>query len=488
MNKKNLVFLRAECGLRNFYMAYYVNIGKWSEKYDAYIVHHSNIFKKDYDFLLNDAKEIDSGIVYSEFLKKLKSKTSYKEALSYIKELEQKYNLNFSRAIFAERHRMAFSDYEDFVFRVFSAWKFFEMLQELYKNPIFVGFVPEHIDDIVLVYFCKVNKLKYYSFMRYWNNEHVRIMKNEMEGVPYLMRKNINILTEEEKKDNLAFFKDISENAKKPLNVSSHKKKSLFYNNILLFKNIVLYAQNLFLNFKEEDFLDIIRNPSFYIKRNIYRHLQPFFYKIFIRMEKQPDLNKDYYFFPLHYEPELSLFVWSYFVNNQLAVIENIAKSIPLHSRLYVKDHPLWNGYRSYKDYQKIKNIPNVVLVDDMFDSHKLIDNAKGIISINGTVILESIFKKRPILMLGNEFSKMISENITCNSFQVLENRIINNDFYIASEKDLELFKNKFINSFTKGEIVKIPGKQKEKVLSDAYLQYAKSTIDSLLLVEENDI
>ena len=119
-----------------------------------------------------------------------------------------------------------------------------------------------------------------------------------------------------------------------------------------------------------------------------------------------PRDGEPFVFFPLHYQPEASTLIWSPYFVDQLAVIENIAKSIPVTHKLYVKEHFSSIGRRPSGYYKRIKSLPNVRLIAPDVDSHALIQRSGLNIVITSTVGWESILYERPVIVLGNVFYK----------------------------------------------------------------------------------
>ena len=111
-----------------------------------------------------------------------------------------------------------------------------------------------------------------------------------------------------------------------------------------------------------------------------------------------------YFFFGLQNSPENSLLVRGLFYNNQIALIENICKSLPSGYRLVVKDHPGIGGRRKLGFFRELKKIPSVYLVSPETDSHDLIVNSAGAITIGGTVGLECIMYGKPVITVGNSY------------------------------------------------------------------------------------
>jgi len=106
-------------------------------------------------------------------------------------------------------------------------------------------------------------------------------------------------------------------------------------------------------------------------------------------------------YFPLHVQPEFTIDVRAPFCSNQLALIEGIARSIPLGYKLAVKEHPAMRGYRNLAYYREIRKLYNVQLVSPSVDSHKLIQNSDAILTIVGTTAWEGILYEKPVVAFG---------------------------------------------------------------------------------------
>ena len=139
-------------------------------------------------------------------------------------------------------------------------------------------------------------------------------------------------------------------------------------------------------------------------------------------------LDEKFIFFPLMGEPEARVLTIAPFYSNQVYVIENIAKSIPIDHVLYVKEHPsqkekLW---RPIDDYQKIRNIPNVTLIHPDVNSQELISKSQAVISITGSVGFEALFYKKPVILFVDEYYDIISSVTKTASFTELNEKIKN--------------------------------------------------------------
>ena len=121
---------------------------------------------------------------------------------------------------------------------------------------------------------------------------------------------------------------------------------------------------------------------------------------------KRPDTGSEqgYFLFPLQYQPEASTLILAPNFSNQYEVIRNIAISLPIGIKLYVKEHKTFLGTRGPKFYKKILIFPNVELVDPFINTVKLVKNSFGVITITSTVGYETLLLNKPVICLGNVF------------------------------------------------------------------------------------
>ena len=76
-----------------------------------------------------------------------------------------------------------------------------------------------------------------------------------------------------------------------------------------------------------------------------------------------PYISDTYVYMPLHLIPESTTFVKAPFYVNELGIIEQISKSLPIGWKLYVKEHQAMVGERDLSFYKAVKKFPNVKLV-----------------------------------------------------------------------------------------------------------------------------
>lgn len=122
------------------------------------------------------------------------------------------------------------------------------------------------------------------------------------------------------------------------------------------------------------------------------------------------DYNR-FILFPLHQDPERSLLITAPFYTNQLEVITNIVKSLPIGYKLLIKEHPAMMNreWRPISYYKNIMNMPNVVLVHPNVKPDDLYKKCSLVIAISGTASFESLFYEKPSILLADTSFSMIS-------------------------------------------------------------------------------
>lgn len=118
----------------------------------------------------------------------------------------------------------------------------------------------------------------------------------------------------------------------------------------------------------------------------------------------RPVDNEHYVLFPLHVQPEASTLVLAPYYLNQLALIEDIAKSLPVGYRLYVKEHMSSQGRRPLFYYRRIRDTFGVCLLGPGEDSWRLLQNAAAVAVITGTMGWEALLLEKPVVTFGKVF------------------------------------------------------------------------------------
>lgn len=111
--------------------------------------------------------------------------------------------------------------------------------------------------------------------------------------------------------------------------------------------------------------------------------------------------RRPFVYFPLHVQPEFTTDVRAPLFTNQIALIENISKSLPAGYELLGKEHPGMKGERALAEYRALRKIFNVRLLSPSVDSHDLIRRSAAVLTITGSSAWEAILYKKPVIAFG---------------------------------------------------------------------------------------
>lgn len=151
--------------------------------------------------------------------------------------------------------------------------------------------------------------------------------------------------------------------------------------------------------------------------------------------------DEAFVFFPLHLEPELALLLYAPYQANQLAVVQNVAQSLPADVCLYVKEHPQSVAKKSLEFYRRIAQMPNTRSIYPHTSSRSLIASAKGVVTINSTVGMEAMLMGKPAITLGDVFYTFIKRLVwRAKSHEDLPEMVRNFDLFQPDETILEHF------------------------------------------------
>lgn len=125
------------------------------------------------------------------------------------------------------------------------------------------------------------------------------------------------------------------------------------------------------------------------------------------KLASSPKLNGNYIVMFLHYQPERTSLPEGGYYSQQWLIIKMISLVLPKGWELIVKEHPsTFTGkydvrYRAPRFYKDICSLSNVTLASLETDTFDLIDNAKFITTITGTVGIQSLIRGTAVLTFG---------------------------------------------------------------------------------------
>lgn len=122
----------------------------------------------------------------------------------------------------------------------------------------------------------------------------------------------------------------------------------------------------------------------------------------------------------MHKQPESSIDVLGDFYSDQLNLIKQIAKCIPVTHKLFVKEHSNAIGDRTLSFYREIMRLPNVEIISPYCDSFALIKNASVIITVSGTMAYEAGLLDYPAITFSRMFFSCLPSVRYCSAIREL--------------------------------------------------------------------
>lgn len=153
-------------------------------------------------------------------------------------------------------------------------------------------------------------------------------------------------------------------------------------------------------------------------------------------------------FFPIQFQPEESTLTQGVWFSNQIALAENLSKSMPFGYTLIIKEHPWGRGNRPGWHYKHLNNFYNVKFCDA--NSKKIIPLVEAVITVSGTVALECLAFDKPCIVLGHSFYDFFDLFYKINNIKdlnkVLTDIIVNKDYQKIKNRNEKI--HKFFNSY----------------------------------------
>ena len=159
------------------------------------------------------------------------------------------------------------------------------------------------------------------------------------------------------------------------------------------------------------------------------------------------DPDEKYLFFALQSAPEFALQQQANMWNDQLHIIDALAKSIPFDWKVYVKEHPANVAYRVRLSsfYRKIKSYANVRLIPTYLDNSEIIRNSQLVAHICSTTGWEAVlFHNKPTINFHEMFYDVTGLSKTVENLVELS-REINNEVKRINKIDPDERKRRLI-------------------------------------------
>jgi hypothetical protein len=256
------------------------------------------------------------------------------------------------------------------------------------------------------------------------DKNNFKFLEFDNGSIDFQLNKNLNDLRFSDK-DNEELLK------KYRLKLLSRNKNS--HIDLKYIKIIKIYLYEKFNYIRKKSKIDKKVDPNnYWLLRNNIASLK-FFNKIkmnsFSYHSNKITKNDNFYYFPLHVEPESVLLHWTAGLIDQYSIIEQICRVLPVNTNLVVKEH--WvDPYTSKVDRLKeLKKIHNLIIVHPKTNATELINNSLGVISINGTALFEAYILNKMAFMLGNNYYSICKSiiNVTINDLRKIMKKEVPN-------------------------------------------------------------
>lgn len=338
-------------------------------------------------------------------------KSSYD--LENLKNIEKKYDLNVWLDVFVERSFYKYwTDFHKFtkdeiLTIIDNTITFFVDIFEKYRPKLIImQQAGENISNLLLYQLAKKFGVRILMPNQLYLKNRIVVSNNLISReVSDEFKKLVNNFDDSSETYDVEFIKKQDRSESINILLNSPKFKKSFLQKISSYRKSLLYNP-------EPIYKDIGKTRLKMIKHRMNNNLQTNKRKRFLDANSLTSVkDTKFLYYPLSSEPEARILATSPFYTNQLTLIENIAKSIPIDFVLYVKEHPVQKlkFWRPISDYKKLLAIPNVRLVHPNVNNRDLISQSQGVIAISGGTAFEAIFHKKPVILFADEYYDMLS-------------------------------------------------------------------------------
>ena len=124
-------------------------------------------------------------------------------------------------------------------------------------------------------------------------------------------------------------------------------------------------------------------------------------------ISKDVDFTKNFVYFPLHLQPEMTTDSLGGIYCDQMLAIERVSELLPDGWFVYVKENPYQDEFRRGRCFfQRLKMLKNVRLVPNETSTYDLIEKSRFVATITGTAGWEALTGGRNVLTFGHAWYK----------------------------------------------------------------------------------
>ncbi|MDN5215671.1 hypothetical protein QQ020_26575 [Fulvivirgaceae bacterium BMA12] len=160
--------------------------------------------------------------------------------------------------------------------------------------------------------------------------------------------------------------------------------------------------------------------------------------------------------YPLQMQPEANLDVWGHKYRNQTNLVRRIIENTPSSAILYIKPNPKSKYELSDDLIDYVKSCDRIITIQHNVDMIEVFDKIDLVITVTGTIAIESILSNKPVITLQNTLNNSSPNCLFLDDFSELPfviQKIQSNEFPKASIDERIQFLNKLNASSYQGII-----------------------------------
>jgi hypothetical protein len=351
------------------------------------------------------------------------NKSQKKPDLEYLAEIEKKYKFDIWKIIYSDIHFYKYNEYykfnyDEILIIIEQECKFFEKILDIEKPDFLAIRITDLSNGQILKKICVARGIKILmlGFTRFENRLYISHEYDYLE-----FSKKSDVKKEKSFRELRDAIQTIS-SSQSTFRKEFRNSKKVWIKGAL--KYLLLVSNSKYREYyanSGKSFFKVIFIEGIFPFKTRYR-------KKFIdaSLLTYLDLEQKFIYFPLSLEPERSTLIPATFYANQLEVITNIAKALPVDFQLFVKEHPMQKIYawRNISFYKKIMELPNVKLIHPSVNQEKLLKNCNMLITIAGTAGLEAALYQKPSIVFADVLYSSLPSVHRLTSLEELPNAI----------------------------------------------------------------
>ena len=351
------------------------------------------------------------------------NKSQKEPDLKYLAEIEKKYKFDIWKIVYSDINFYKYNEYHKFNYDeiltiIEQECRFFEQILDDEKPNYLAIRITDSSNGQILQKICDAKGIKILmlSFTRFGNRAYI---SHEYDHLEFSKK-------QDEKKERS--FEELQKDMQIITSLQSTFRKKFRNSKKTWIKGALKYLSLVISDKYREHYTNYGKTFSKVIRIEGGFPLKTRKRKKFIDINflYESKFEEKFIYFPLQLEPERSTLIPATFYTNQLDVITNIAKAIPIDFQLFVKEHPMQKikGWREISFYKSIMELPNVKLIHPSIPNDEMLKKCSLAITIAGTTGLEAALYKKPCIIFADVNYSSLPSVYRLRSLEDLPNAI----------------------------------------------------------------